>query len=118
DACFLSGLRRIETELDGRHQEHWRPKQVYHYIQWRNLEPDFVVDVSGFIHKKIEAVKAYSSQFYDPNSKEPSSPISSKNFLESIEYRSKDLGRLIGVENGEGFTAERFVAVKQLDDLI
>ena len=118
DACFLSGLRRIETELEGIEQTHWRPKQVYHYIQWKNLQPDFVVDVSGFIDKKMEAIKAYDSQFYDPTSKEPSSPISSKNFLDSVKYRAQDLGRLIGVECAEGFTAERHVAVDNLDSLI
>lgn len=118
DACFLSGLRKIETEHLGAGQEHWRPKAVYHYIQWENLKPDFVVDVSGFVQKKLDAVTAYSSQFYDPSSKEPESPISSKNFLESVEYRAKDLGRLIGKECGEGFNAERFVAVDHLGHLI
>lgn len=117
DACFLSGLRRIETKLDKKQQTHWRPKHVYHYIQWKNIEPDFVVDVSGFMEKKLEAVLAYSSQFYDPNSKEPASPITSKNFLDSIDYRARDLGRLIGVEHAEGFTVERFVAVNSLSDL-
>ena len=117
DACFLSGLRKIETNEAGKPQEAWRPKHVYHYIQWKNLEPDFVVDISGFIDKKIEAVKAYSSQLYDPKSKEPISPITSKNFLESITYRAKDLGRLIGVEHAEGFTVERYVAVDSLEDL-
>ncbi len=117
DACFLSGLRRIETSLGGVQQKEWRPKQVYHYIQWKNIEPDFVVDVSGFIEKKMEAVKAYSSQFYDPNSKEPISPITSKNFLESVRYRANDLGRLIGVESAEGYISERYVSVKKLDDL-
>ena len=117
DACFLSGLRRIETELDGKQQTHWRPKHVYHYIQWKNFPPDFVVDVSGFIDKKMEAVQAYSSQFYDPNSKEPVSPITSKNFLDSIDFRARDLGRLIGTDHAEGFTVERFVAVDSLDML-
>ncbi len=117
DACFLSGLRKIETSLNGELQKEWRPKQVYHYIQWKNLEPDFVVDVSGFIDKKMEAVQAYSSQFYDPNNKEPVSPITSKNFLDSIRYRAQDLGRLIGAEAGEGFTVERFIAVSSLDKL-
>ena len=117
DACFLSGLRRIETNLEGV-QEAWRPKQVYHYIQWKSLEPDFVVDVTGYLEKKIEAVKAYASQFYDPDSKEPVSPIATKNFLESIEYRAKDLGRLIGTDYAEGFTVERPVAVDSLDNLI
>jgi bacillithiol biosynthesis deacetylase BshB1 len=118
DACFLSGLRKVETELEGTRQENWRPKVVYHYIQWENLKPDFVVDVTGFIEKKRDAVMAYSSQFYDPSSKEPNSPISSKNFLESVEYRAKDLGRLIGKEHGEGFNVERFAAVDHLGHLI
>lgn len=118
DACFLSGLRKIDTKLDGEAQKAWRPKHVYHYIQWKNIEPDFVVDVSGFIDKKMAAVQAYSSQFYDPNSKEPVSPITSKNFLDSIRYRAQDLGRLIGVSAGEGFTAERYVAVNSLDKLV
>jgi len=117
DACFLSGLRRIETSLDEKVQTEWRPKWVYHYIQWKNIEPDFVVDVSGFMQKKIDAVMAYSSQFYDPNSKEPVSPIATKNFTESIEYRAKDLGRLVFVDYAEGFTVERYVAVNNLTDL-
>lgn len=117
DACFLSGLRRIETTFDGDNQDAWRPKLVYHYIQWENIEPDFVVDISEFMDKKIEAVMAYSSQFYDPNSKEPMSPIASKNFTESIEYRAKDLGRLVFAEYAEGFTVERYVAVNSLGNL-
>ena len=117
NACFLSGLRKIETAIDGASQQEWRPKQVYHYIQWKNVEPDFVVDVTGFIDVKLAAVQAYSSQFYDPNSNEPSSPISSKNFLDSIVYRAQDLGRLVGTEFAEGFNSERYIAVKKLDDL-
>ena len=118
DACFLSGLVKIETELEGKQQEKWRPKHVYHYIQWKNIAPDFVIDVTGFIHKKQAAVLAYSSQFYDANSKEPESPITSKTFIESINYRSRDLGRLIGVEYAEGFTSERYVAAENLSKLI
>ena len=118
DACFLSGLLKIETELNGVSQEKWRPKQVYHYIQWKNLEPDFAVDVTGFMETKIASVKAYSSQFYDPNSNEPETPITTKNFINSIEYRANDLGRLIGVESAEGFTTERYVAVESLGKLI
>lgn len=117
DACFLSGLLKIETVLDGEIQKPWRPKLVYHYIQWKNIEPDFVVDISGFTDKKIESILAYRSQFYDPNSKEPESPISSKNFLESLNYRSRDLGRLTGVEHAEGFTVERYLVVNSLGDL-
>ena len=114
DACFLSGLMKIETTLDGTKQNHWRPKQVYHYIQWKNLEPDVVVDVSGFMDTKMRAVLAYKTQFYDANSKLPETPISSKNFTDSVEYRARDLGRLIGVEHGEGFTVERYVGVDSL----
>lgn len=117
DACFLSGLRRIETSLDGVEQEAWRPKLVYHYIQWKDIKPDFVVDVSDFMQQKLDAVMAYSSQFFDPNSKEPISPIATKNFTESIEYRAKDLGRLIFADYAEGFTVERYLAVNSLGDL-
>ena len=117
-ACFLSGLAKIETSINGMCQKAWRPKHVYHYIQWKNLPPDFVLDVSGFLDKKKEAVLAYSSQFFNSDSKEPTSPISSKNFIESVEYRAKELGRLIGTEAAEGFTVERYVAVKYLDDLV
>lgn len=118
DAAFLSGLRKITTYYNHKEQTHWRPKHIYHYIQWNTIEPDFVVDISGFIDLKLQAVKAYSSQFYNPNSTEPISPITSKNFLDSINYRAQDLGRLIGVSHAEGFTTERFVAVNKLADLI
>ncbi len=120
DSCFLSGLVKIDTKMDGddQWQEPWRPKHVYHYIQWKNLEPDFVVDVSGYIDKKTEAILAYESQFHNPNSDEPETPISSKNFLDSINYRARDLGRLIGVSHAEGFTVERYIGVKSLDDLV
>lgn len=118
DACFLSGLIKIETEDEGKKQEAWRPKQVYHFIQWKNLEPDFVVDISGFIEKKAEAFMAYGSQFYDPKSGEPETPISNKNFVNGILSRASDMGRLVGVEHAEGFTVERYVAVNQLSDLL
>ncbi|WP_395061706.1 bacillithiol biosynthesis deacetylase BshB1 [Flavobacterium sp.] len=118
DACFLSGLRMIETSLNGEKQEVWRPKVVYHYIQWKNIEPDFVVDISQFIDVKMESILAYSSQFYDPNSKEPESPISSKNFLDSVKYRAQDFGRIVGTSYAEGFTVERYLAVNSLGNLI
>lgn len=119
DACFLSGLLKIDTKIEDEDgwQEPWRPKHVYHYMQWKNIEPDFVVDVSGFMNKKMEAVLAYKTQFFDAKSKEPETPISSKNFTDIIEYRARDLGRLIGVEHGEGFTVERYVAVDSLYNL-
>ncbi len=118
DACFLSGLRKIETEHESIKQEAWRPKWVYHYIQWKNIEPDFAVDITGFIDKKIASVMAYKTQFFDPTSKEPSTPISDQNFLDSVTYRARDLGRLIGVDFAEGFTTERIPAVDSLYNLI
>ena len=119
DACFLSGLLKVDTKWvgDDQWQDPWRPRQVYHYIQWKNLQPDFVVDVTDFIDKKMAAINAYASQFYDPTSKEPETPISSKNFTESIRYRARDLGRLVGVEYAEGFTVERHIGVQHLDDI-
>lgn len=117
DACFLSGLRRIETSFEGKAQTAWRPKVVYHYIQWKNLTPDFVVDIAGFMDTKVAAVLAYSSQFYDSNSNEPTTPISDKNFLDSVTYRARDLGRLIGTDFAEGFICERVPAVENLFNL-
>ena len=120
DACFLSGLRKIETSLDGVSQEQWRPKQVLHTIQWNIKEPDVVVDVTGFMDAKMESCLAYKTQFYNENAvdKEPEIVISGKQFLESIKYRSYDLGRIIGVQYAEGFTVERYVAVDSVLDLI
>lgn len=118
DACFLSGLVKIPTMHKGTAQLPWRPKTVYHYIQWKNIDPQIVVNVTGFIDKKVESILAYGSQFFDPNSKEPETPITSKNFIDSVRYRSRDLGRLIGVDFAEGFTVERYPGVERLDDLI
>jgi bacillithiol biosynthesis deacetylase BshB1 len=118
EACFLSGLEKFETHLNGQAQEKWRPKQVYHYIQWYDIEPDFVVDISSTIETKIKSVKAYATQFHNPNSKEPETPISSSNFLESISYRARNFGRIIGVDYAEGFTVERYVGVKSVFDMI
>jgi bacillithiol biosynthesis deacetylase BshB1 len=118
DACFLSGLRKIETQYDGESQPAWRPKQVYHFIQWKDLKPDFVVDITGFTDIKQQAILAYGSQFYNPDTNEPETPIATKNFLESLHYRSQDFGRLIGTDHAEGFTAERYLAVSSLGNLI
>lgn len=118
DSCFLSGLIKIETAIDGISQAAWRPKLVYHYIQWKDLKPDFVMDVSGFMDKKVASLMEYKSQFYDPNSNEPATPIATKNFKDSILYRAQDLGRLINSEYAEGFTVERYLAVNSLGDLI
>ncbi len=113
DACFLAGLRKVETG-----QEAWRPKSVYHYIQFKPIEPDFVVDVSDYMEQKIEAVQAYASQFFDPNSQEPETIISSQGFLDSVKYRASDLGRLSGVKYAEGFTVEKLPVIDSLDSLL
>lgn len=118
DACFLSGLMKIKTEYEGNNQEVWRPKLVYHYIQWKNLIPDFVVDISGFNDKRLAAILAYESQFYNSNSNEPETPIATKNFMESLNYRVQDFGRLIGTDYAEGFMVERYLAVNSLEDLM
>ena len=118
DACFLAGLVKIETESEGQKQTQSRPKQVFHYIQWKNIEPDFVVDISAFMEKKIEACLAYKTQFYDPKSTEPVTPIATKDFLESLTYRAQDLGRLSGVDFAEGFTTEKLLAFKNFDGII
>jgi bacillithiol biosynthesis deacetylase BshB1 len=117
DACFLSGLRRIETAVDGAQQEAWRPKHVFHYIQWQPLTPDFYVDITGFMDEKVNSIYAYKSQFYDPNSKEPETPISSKNFIDSVVYRSRDYGRVVGVDYAEGFTTIQAILISSLDQL-
>ncbi len=117
-ASFLSGLVKIITKLANNNQKPWRPKNVYHYIQWKNLEPTFVVDISKHADKKMEAILSYDSQFYNPNSPEPETLISSEKFLNSITARSSDFGRLIGVEYAEGFISNKLVGVRSLNDLL
>ncbi len=118
NACFLSGLRKVETKLNNLAQVEWRPKNVYHYIQWKNSNPDFLVDISGHIETKTNAIKAYSSQFFDPTSNEPETLISSKNFVNNVINRSADLGRLINVEHAEGFTSNKSIGINDLQSLI
>ncbi|MGA1776963.1 MAG: bacillithiol biosynthesis deacetylase BshB1 [Flavobacteriaceae bacterium] len=119
DSCFLSGLVKIETlDAKGLPQQAWRPKLVLEYIQWDDISPNIVLDITGFLEHKMEAVKAYTSQFFDPNSKEMDTPISNKNFLESVEYRAKNFGRLIGTKAGEGFTSRQLLSVASLETLI
>lgn len=115
DACFLSGLRRIETVGDdGMLQEAWRPKFIYHFIQDKYIKPDFVIDITPYWQRKEEAIRAFRSQFYDPKSPEPNSYISSPEFLEFVEARSKEHGHAIGVKYGEGFTVQRIIGVNSL----
>ena len=117
DACFLSGLEKIESTLEGNKQEPWRPNNIYHYIQWKSLKPDFIVDISDHFKTKIKSVKAFKSQFYDGNETVHNTPISTKNFLDSIEYRARDLGRLTNVDYGEGFIAARLPLVENISEL-
>ena len=118
DSCFYSGLVRIETEYKGVVQGPWRPRAVYHFIQDRYIRPDFIVDVSGFVEKKMGSIMAFKSQFYNPDSNEPETPISSKEFLEHVVGRMRDHGRLIGVEYGEGFTTERALGIEDMTTFI
>jgi len=119
DACFYAGLVKIETRDDeGLIQSVWRPKAVYHYIQDRNLKADFVVDITQYLDKKIESIMAYSSQFFDPESKEPETPISSKAFIDYMKAKNRAYGRDIGAEYAEAFTVERNMGVKNLFDLV
>lgn len=118
DACFLSGLVKIETSLDNGPQKPWRPKQVFHYIQWKEIKPDFVIDITSHMEKKIEACLAYKTQFFDPDSDEPMTPIATKDFLESLTYRAQNLGRLSGVDYAEGFTSEKLLGLKNFDNII
>lgn len=116
-ACFLAGLRKIETELNGKSQEAWRPKNIYHYIQDRAVEPDFVFDISNVIEQKMEVIRAFKSQFYDPDSKEPSSPISGKDFMDFIVAKASNFGREAGFQYAEGFTSAKKIGVQDLFDI-
>ena len=110
-ACFLSGLIKIETELDGRSQDAWRPSFVYHYIQDRYIKPDFIVDISSYYEKKLQSIRAFKSQFYDPNESAPNTYISSPEFLDFLKARAEEFGHAIGVKYGEGFTSYRKLGV-------
>ena len=117
DACFYSGLRKIETYDQGKIQEVWRPRAVYHYIQDYNLEPDFVVDITEFQDLKMEAIKLFKSQFFDPSSNEPETPLSAQSFLDFIEAKARVFGRHIGANFGEGFQVNRYIGIDNLFDL-
>lgn len=117
DSCFLSGLRKIKSYADGKEQEAWRPAAVYHYIQDRHMKPDFVVDVTEFMEKKMKAVKAFESQFYKEGSDEPETAISSKDFLDFLVARAMEFGRPAGFRYAEGFVTERIPGIKSLNSL-
>ncbi len=118
DAAFLSGLRKIETSIDGVSQELWRPAYVFHYIQDRFLQPSFVVDISKYMDKKIESVMAYTTQFYNPDLDEPQTYISTPQFLESIRARAMMLGKRIGVEYAEGYISEKMIGISSFDNIL
>jgi len=120
EACFLSGLRKIVTQQDGKHQEAWRPKSTYHYIQDYYTKPDIIFDITPYFSQKNEAIKAFKSQFFNPasNINEPETPISSADFWAFLEGRARQLGRLINVTYAEGFTVKRPVGSKDLTKLL
>ena len=118
DACFLAGLVKIETKENGAHQQSWRPKAIYHYLQFKTNTPSFAVDISGFMETKMNSIKAHKSQFFDVSSKEPETFISKPDFLDILCERSSDLGRIIGVEHAEGFMSEQIIAVDNFSNLI
>ncbi len=118
DACFYAGLLKFETVFDGKKQDKWRPKAVYHYIQDRYIKPDLVIDVTDFWEKRTEAIMAFKSQFFDPESKEPQTPISGEEFQAHLKGRAANYGRQIGVKYAEGFTVERPPGIHDLSSLI
>lgn len=120
EACFLSGLRKIETQLDGKTQEAWRPKATYHYIQDYYTKPDIIFDITPYFDKKSEAIKAFKSQFFNPasNQNEPETPISSADFWAFLEARARQFGRLINTTYAEGFTVKRPIGAKDLTTLL
>ncbi len=118
DAAFLSGLMKIETRLDGIDQEAWRPKYVFRYIQDRMLKPDFVIDITSVFEQKIEAIKAYKTQFHTGEAGGLETYISSPDFLDSVIYRHKWFGKMIGVKYAEGFISDKMVGLKNFDSII
>jgi bacillithiol biosynthesis deacetylase BshB1 len=119
DACFFSGLRQVKTTGDdGQEQEKWRPKLLLHYIQDRFYEPDIITDVTEVWEQRMAAIRAYKTQFYDPNSDEPQSYLSSPEFIEALTARARLLGKRIGVKYGEGFLSKKSIGIKDLDSLI
>lgn len=118
DAAFLSGLRKIETSVDGKIQEAWRPKYVFHYLQDRFLQPDFVFDISDYFEKKLQSVLCYKTQFFNPALDEPQTYISSSAFFESIKARSMMLGKRIGVQYAEGYITKKMIGVSSFNSFI
>ncbi|QJB30276.1 bacillithiol biosynthesis deacetylase BshB1 [Chitinophaga oryzae] len=118
DSCFLAGLRKIETTVDGVAQQAWRPRQVFHFLQDRYHEPDFVVDITPVMERKLDAIKAFSSQFLTQKDNEPQTYISGAGFFDSVVYRAKMLGKMVGVDYAEGYTSAKMIGVRNFADLI
>jgi bacillithiol biosynthesis deacetylase BshB1 len=118
DSAFLSGLVKIETMQEGILQEPWRPKYVFNYIQDKYLTPNFVIDISDVMEQKLQAIKAYGTQFNSPDLTEPQTYISTPDFLDSVVYRSKMMGKMIGVKYGEGFISSKMIGFSNFDSFI
>jgi bacillithiol biosynthesis deacetylase BshB1 len=120
DSCFLSGLRKIDTFDGNVRQEMWKPKYVFNYIQDTYITPSFVVDISDVIEKKLEAIRAFKTQFFtgSGNDDEPQTYISTPEFLESVINRSKMFGKMIGVNHAEGFISKKIIGIRSFDALI
>ncbi|GAB2814408.1 bacillithiol biosynthesis deacetylase BshB1 [Ferruginibacter profundus] len=118
EAAFLSGLKKIDTTKDGIAQEAWRPKYVFNYIQDKFLQPDFVIDITAVFEQKVEAIKAYGTQFHNTESNEPQTYISTPDFLDSVVYRHKWFGKMIGVKYAEGFISEKMIGFNNFDALV
>ncbi len=118
DAAFLSGLRKIETIHNGLNQAIWKPSYVFHYIQDRFIQPSFVLDITPYFDKKMEAILAYNTQFFNPDLNEPQTYISSAQFLETIQARALMLGKRIGVKYAEGYSTEKTIGIKSFDAVI
>lgn len=114
DACYLSGLRKIKSQWEGSEQDAHRPRLVLHYIQDYYIKPDFVIDVSGFVDKKMQVIQAFNSQFFNPESPEPNTPISSEDFFDFLKGRMKGFGRPVNYKYAEGFTVNRLIGVNDL----
>lgn len=118
EASFYAGLKKIETEISGSSQQPWRPKAVYQYIQDNTLHPDLIVDVSGFENQKFKSIMAYKTQFFDPDSAEPTTPISSQAFLDILRGRMQMWGRVIGTDFAEGYNVLRTPGVSDMLTLL
>jgi bacillithiol biosynthesis deacetylase BshB1 len=118
DAAFLSGLRKVETIHDGATQQAWRPAYTFHYIQDRFIQPSFVIDITKYMDRKIEAVLAYGTQFNSADTSEPQTYISSPQFLETVKARALMLGKRIGVGYAEGYITEKIIGFSNFDAII